>query len=539
MKIYHGLFYLLMVFSAGAQQKNFVSKAWVADNGDGTYKNPVINADYSDPDAVRVGDDYYLISSSFNHAPGLPILHSKDLVNWTITGYALKRQPPFDHFNKVQHGNGVWAPSIRYHKGEFYIYYPDPDFGIYLTKAKNINGPWTDPVLVEAGKGLIDPCPLWDDNGKTYLVHAYAGSRAGVKSIIVVKQLNSEGTKVLDAGVMVYDGHETDPTIEGPKFYKRNGWYYIFAPAGGVSTGWQLVLRSKNIYGPYERKVVMDQGSTPVNGPHQGAWVDTKTGENWFLHFQDKDAYGRVVHLQPMKWINDWPVIGEDKDGDGKGEPVLRYKKPNTGATAGTITPQDGDEFNSATLGLQWQWQANPQQAWAFPTPTGYLRMFSAERPDSVKNAWELPNILGQKLPAEEFVATVKLSFRPRHENERFGFILLGSDYGVIALQKKSDGVYISYNECVGAEKGKAEIEKAAFKVAEGDMYLQIRVTKQAIANFGFSLDGKDFKTIGGPFTAKPGRWVGAKIGLFCTRTNKTNDAGFADIDWIRIEPVK
>ncbi|MFL5772331.1 MAG: glycoside hydrolase 43 family protein, partial [Flavisolibacter sp.] len=303
-------------------QKNYVSQVWVADNGDGTYKNPVLNADYSDPDAIRVGDDYYMTSSSFEDIPGLPILHSKDLVNWKLIGHALKRQIPVEHFSLPHHGEGVWAPALRFHNNEFYIYYPDPDFGIYLVKARNAAGPWTDPVLVAAGKGLIDPCPLWDDDGQAYLVHAFAGSRAGIKSIIVVKKMNKEGTKLSDEGVMVYDGHETDPTIEGPKFYKYKGWYYIFAPAGGVATGWQLVLRSKNIYGPYERKVVMDQGSSKINGPHQGAWVRTQTGEDWFLHFQDKDAYGRVVHLQPMKWINEWPVIGIDRDGDGKGEPV-------------------------------------------------------------------------------------------------------------------------------------------------------------------------------------------------------------------------
>ena len=233
-----------------------VSKVWSPDNGDGTYKNPIIHADYSDPDAIRVGDDYYLISSSFNNTPGLPILHSKDLVNWSIIGHALQQQPPFETFSKVQHGNGVWAPSIRYHNKEFYIYYPDPDFGIYLTKAKNILGPWTDPVLVEAGKGLIDPCPLWDENaspnagggrGKNYLVHALAGSRAGFKSVIIVKELNAAADKVISDGVLVYDGHELDATIEGPKIYKRNGYYYIFAPAGGVGTGWQTILRSKNI----------------------------------------------------------------------------------------------------------------------------------------------------------------------------------------------------------------------------------------------------------------------------------------------------
>ncbi|MBP9104402.1 MAG: glycoside hydrolase 43 family protein [Chitinophagaceae bacterium] len=538
----------IFLFTVSLLSAQTISKVWVADNGNGTYKNPVINADYSDPDAIRVGDDYYMISSSFNHVPGLPILHSKDLVNWKLIGHALKRLVPEEHFSKVQHGAGVWAPSIRYHNNEFYIYYPDPDFGIYLIKTKNILGPWTEPLLVEAGKGLIDPCPLWDDNNKVYLVHAYAGSRAGIKSIIVVKELNAAGTKAITDAVMVYDGHENDPTIEGPKFYKRNGYYYIFAPAGGVSTGWQTILRSKNVYGPYERKVVMDQGTTSINGPHQGAWVNTKTGEDWFLHFQDKDAYGRVVHLQPMKWIKDWPVIGEDKDGNarpngssgrGKGEPVIIHKKPNVGKVYPITTPEESDEFNSPKLGLQWQWQANPKEGWVFPTASGSLRLFSVYQPDSINNIWNLPNILGQKLPAEEFIATVKLTFNPKFKNEQFGLIMFGSDYAYISIEKGDDGIYILCKENIGADKGNKEVDNAIFPAKGNESYLQIRMEKNGKYRFAFSDNNEKYTIIGKEFTAKPGRWVGAKLGMFCLRNNITNDAGFADVDWFRIEPLK
>jgi len=528
--------------SAATAQTNYVSKVWVADNGDGTYKNPIINADYSDPDAIRVGNDYYLVSSSFEDIPGLPILHSKDLVNWTIIGHALKRQPPFEHFSKTQHGNGVWAPSIRYHKNEFYIYYPDPDFGIYLTKAKNILGPWTDPVLVEEGKGLIDPCPLWDDDGKNYLVHAFAGSRAGIKSIIVVKQMNAEGTKTIDDAVLVYDGHEKDPTIEGPKFYKRNGYYYIFAPAGGVSTGWQLALRSKNIYGPYERKVLMDQGTTAVNGPHQGAWVTTQSGEDWFLHFQDKGAYGRVVHLQPMKWINDWPVIGTDKDGDGKGEPVLVYKKPNVGKTYPIITPAESDEFNDTKIGLQWQWMANPKVTWAFANASnGSLRLFSDKMPDSARNLWNAPNVLLQKFPAEEFMATTKMTFNPntKLENEKAGLTMMGFSYVSLTLKSKKDGIYLVYTVCRDADKGKPESEVVIAKVDDATIYLRVKVTKGAKSRFSYSADGKQFTEAGEEFQAEVGRWIGAKVGIFCTRETQINDSGYADFDWFRVEQIQ
>ncbi|MFT3980605.1 MAG: glycoside hydrolase 43 family protein [Ferruginibacter sp.] len=507
---------------------------WSPDNGNGTYTNPVIHADYSDPDAVRVGDDFYMIASSFNHIPGLPILHSRDLVNWSLIGYALDKQPPFDTFNKVQHGNGVWAPSIRYHKNEFYIYYPDPDFGIYLIKAKNIRGPWSKPLLVEAGKGLIDPCPLWDDNDKAYLVHAYAGSRAGFKSLVVVKEMNSRGDSITGKPVMVFDGQKTDPTIEGPKFYKRNGYYYIFAPAGGVSTGWQLVLRSRNVYGPYERKVVMDQGKSPVNGPHQGAWVNTVTGEDWFLHFQDKDAYGRIVHLQPMQWKNDWPVIGRDDDGDGKGEPVITYRKPAVTAKTAIAVPPTSDEFNDTKAGLQWQWQANEQEGWAFTTPAGVLRMNCVKAEDPMPNYWMLPNIMLQKFPAENFFVTTKFDFNPNNTGDQTGLMIFGLDYAFISVVKKEDGNYIVAAVCKKADKGAAEKEIFSQKINAATVYLKAITQTGAVCRFAFSEDGNNFTTLADSFTAQPGKWVGAKIGLFATGTAKTNNCGFANIDWFR-----
>lgn len=529
--------YCLQVIS----QTQAVSKVWVADNGNSTYKNPIIHADYSDPDAIRVGDDFYLVASSFEDIPGLPILHSKDLVNWTIIGHALLKQPPYNVFSKPQHGGGVWAPSIRFHNGELYIYYPDPDFGIYVVKAKNPAGPWSLPVMVEAGKGLIDPCPLWDDDGKIYLVHAYAGSRAGIKSILVVKRLSDDGTKVIDDGKLVFDGHEQDPTLEGPKFYKRNGYYYIFAPSGGVATGWQIALRSKNIYGPYERKLVLAQGASTTNGPHQGAWVTTQTGEDWFLHFQDKDAYGRILHLQPMKWINNWPIMGIDKDGDGTGEPVSVYKKPNVGKTYPMATPADSDEFNSNTLGLQWQWMANPKATWAFAnTSNGSLRLFS-DKTDSIANLWGAPNVLLQKFSAEEFMVTTKFTFTPntKLENEKTGLTVMGFSYASIGLKSKKDGIYLVYTLCKDADKGKPEKETDIMKAPSATVYCRVMVTKGGACQFAYSFDGTNFTKVGEVFTAEVGRWIGAKVGIFCTRQTQINDSGFADFDWFRVEPVK
>ncbi|HJZ82908.1 MAG TPA: glycoside hydrolase 43 family protein [Pyrinomonadaceae bacterium] len=537
-KTFRSALFLLMIFVAWpiAAQTNR-SRVWVADNGDGTYRNPILHADYSDPDVIRVGDDFYLVASSFNAAPGLPILHSRDLVNWSIIGHALPRQPPLDVFSRPQHGNGVWAPAIRYHNGEFYIFYPDPDYGIYLVKAKDPTGPWSEPLLIKAAKGWIDPCPFWDDDGKAYLVSAFARSRSGIKSLLVVSRLSEDGTKMVDEGALVFDGHEHDPTVEGPKLYKRNGYYYIFAPAGGVEGGWQLVLRSKNIYGPYERRVVLAQGKTSINGPHQGAWIDTPSGESWFIHFQDKGAYGRVVHLQPMKWIKDWPLIGNNPDGNGVGEPVLRFQKPGVSRAIQIETPADSDEFDSDRLGLQWQWQANPQPNWAFPSAAyGRLRLFSVPLPPGAKNLWDAPNLLLQKFPAPSFTVTTKVTFSALNEGERTGLIVMGMDYAYVSLQKKQGGLYVSQAFCRNADKGTPEEAPGEVRADNSSLWLRVIIQENAVCNFSFSNDGKSFTAIGQAFKARQGRWIGAKVGIFAVGSAPAPEMGYADFDWFRLD---
>jgi len=537
--IYLAAFLFAFANSSFAQKANEISKVWVSDNGDGTYTNPVLHADYSDPDAIRVGDDFFLTASSFNCVPGLPILHSRDLVNWELIGYALEKQPPFDVFSKVQHGGGVWAPCIRYHNNEFYIYYPDPDFGIYMLKATNPAGPWSEPLLVQPGKGLIDPSPLWDTDGKAYLVYALAGSRAGVKSVILINRMAPDGTTLIGNSVMLIDGHKNHPTIEGPKIYKRNGWYYVFAPAGGVAPGWQMVMRSKNIFGPYEDKIVMAQGKTDINGPHQGAWIDTKNGENWFLNFQDLGAYGRVLHLNPMKWVNDWPVIGVDADGDGCGDPVRTYKKPRVlgGKTYPKMTPPESDEFNGSELGLQWQWHANYQTTWGFSSGNlGFFRLNCIPCPVEAKNLWDISNLLLQKFPAEEFTATTKLTFDARFDKEELGLVVMGLDYGRLTLKRENGKLNLYAATCKNADKGSAEDLVSGPTLNSNVVYFRVAVKRGAECQFSYSTDGTSFTSIGNAFKAREGKWIGAKVGFYALREGVINDAGSADIDWFRVE---
>lgn len=519
------------------KEKDLSERVWVPDNGDGTYKNPVIFADYSDPDVIRVGNDYYLTSSSFVSTPGLPILHSNDLVNWKIINHAINNLPDERYKSIPQHGDGVWAPSLRYHNGGYWIYYGDPDVGVYLVKTKNIYGKWDEPILVKKAKGWIDPCPLWDSDGNVYLVHAWAKSRAGFNSILTVNRLSKDGTRVLDKGKIVFDGHKNQPTIEGPKFYKHNGYYYIFAPAGGVKLGWQVVLRSKNVYGPYETKIVLAQGNTKINGPHQGGWVETQKGESWFVHFQDRYEYGRVVLLEPMTWKNNWPVMGSDPDGDGTGEPVTVFRKPNVDKKYPIEVPQTSDKFNSDKLGLQWQWEGNHNNKWFSLTQNpGSLRLFTNAKPTGYKNLWQVSDILLQKFPAPEFTVTTKLKLNSQTKGEKAGLIIFGLNYSYIALGKTKSGYDISQVVCKDADKdgGETEIEKVNLQT--NNIYFRVVVDEDAQCSFSYSINGKTFNKIGKDFKARAGKWVGAKVGLFSLSPDTAMHNGFADFDWFRVE---
>lgn len=518
-----------------------IAPVWTPDLGNGNYRNPIIHADYSDPDVIRVGSEYFMTASSFNCTPGLPVLHSKDLVNWKLVNYALPALVPDSVFSIPQHGKGVWAPCLRYHNGFYYIYWGDPDFGVYMVRTQDPLATWEEPVLVLPGKGIIDPSPLWDDDGQVYLVHAWAGSRAGVNSLLTVRKMNVDGTKVIDTGKHVFDGHGAHPTVEGPKFYKRNGYYYILTPAGGVATGWQLALRSKDIYGPYEEKIVLEQGKSSVNGPHQGGWVQTTLGEDWFIHFQEKNPYGRILHLQPVRWVDDWPFMGIDLDKNGVGEPVLEYRKPKTDKTVASAVPESNDEFNTDTLGLQWQWNANNKVVWSAQLRgKGFLRLFPINQPSAAHNLWDVPNLLLQKFPGPQFRATTKITWNVDQQNwqqRKAGLLISGNDYAYLAIEKVENRYRVVQVKCMKAASGNAEEVVEEQEVSSSTVFLRVGVKEpNGVCQFSYSEDGTNFKAIGKPFFAQPELWISAKIGLFATAAAGVRHGGYADFDWFRVE---
>jgi beta-xylosidase len=496
--------------------------AWRPDLGNGIYKNPVINADYSDPDVICTGADYWMIASSFNHVPGLPILHSRDLVNWTLVNHALPLLVPHEHFSSVHPGHGVWAPSLRYHADKFWIYYPDPDFGIYAITSSDPRGKWSVPVLVKGGKGLIDPCPLWDDDGQVYLVHGWAKSRSGICNKLTLHRLTADGLKPIDEGRVIINADSLSGWnwLEGPKLYKRNGWYYIFAPAGGVESGWQAVFRSHMPDGPYEHRIVLEQGGSPINGPHQGAWVETPSGEHWFFHFQKIRALGRVVHLQPMHWgKDDWPQMGTAVNTGGmRGNPLPRHAKPKICGTSVLISePATSDDFSTPKLGRQWQWQANPRDAWARLDAAGRTLHLACAPMVVAQSYWLSRNLLLQKFPAAAFTVTVLMRFQAKTEGCAAGLMVFGCNYAWLGIRRENGKFHLVLSVCQNAPEGNREHVAASMDATPFEIFLRVAVTDSTECRFHYSGDGKAFSAIGGTFLAASGIWVGAKVGLFAS----------------------
>lgn len=504
-----------------------------------TYTNPVLFADYSDPDVIRSGRDYYLVASSFHMSPGLPILRSRDLVNWRIVSHVLPRlnfgpeyemPGPFKITDAkrmptegTRYGGGPWAPSIREHGGKFYVYWATPDEGVFMATAKRPEGPWSAPVKVIDQAGLEDPCPFWDDDGSAWLVHSRL--RGGP---LILHRMSPDGTRVLDAGVTIVEDKVRLKILEGPKFYKRKGWYYIFAPIGGVATGPQAVGRARDIRGPYEwRDVLLPGGAPGLKGPHQGGWVETPSGEGWFLHFNSTDAYGRIVHLQPVRWQDDWPVIGDPIPGGEAGYPVAGGPYPDTGSKPTNDRLQASDEFTSRTLGLQWEWNHNPvDRDWSLSERRGFLRL-RAGKADYLVTA---RNTLTQILQGPAPTYTARIDVSGLADGQRAGLTMFGpqpSWIGVVREQGRTTATVAT----AGVETPLGEIKAR---------WLEVRAVINAdqTVTYSYNVTGGAQFISGGEVIKLPSFspwWKGVRPGLFTY--NVKAGAGHIDVEWFRVTP--
>lgn len=499
-----------MLFSFCALSVSAQHNVSWGDQGNGTYINPVLNADYSDPDVIRVGDKYYMVASDF-HYMGMQVLESEDLVNWKIVSQIYRRLD-YDGWNDNRHyGDGSWAPAIRFHNGKFYVYFCTPTEGLMMSTASDAHGPWAPLTCVLKVEKWEDPCPFWDEDGQAYLGHSKWGAGP-----IIIHKMSEDGTKLLDDGKTVYTG----PVAEGTKIMKLNGYYYIIIPEGGVEKGWQTVLRSKDIYGPYEKKVVLEQGSTNINGPHQGALVDTPEGEWWFLHFQSTEPLGRVVHLEPAHWNGGWPVIGVDIDMNGIGEPVRVWTKPGVKKVVPISFPQTDDEFNGTSLGLQWQWNHNPYDAsWSMSDRKGCLTLMALK----ALNIYMAHNSLTQKAMGYEGEAVTKMYIDRMEDGQRAGLICWGKIFNGIGVcrDKGKCSIYLELNgklQIICTAKGNA----VYFKV--------ILDSRNNSHQLYYSFDNKKYVAAGAPYSLRTGFWKGVRVGLFSYNT--LADAGKVSFDF-------
>lgn len=492
------------------------------DLGDGTFANPVLNADYSDPDIIRVGDKYYMTCSEF-HYMGMPILESDDMVNWRIIGQVYNRMDFPGYSDMTRYAEGTWAPAIRYHDGKFWIFVCTPEEGLLMTTAENPAGPWEPFHVVKDVAKWEDPCPFWDEDGQAYLVRSR--HRAGP---IIIHRMSPDGRRLLDDGETVYKG----PVAEGPKMFRKDGYYYISIPEGGVSKGWQTILRSKEVYGPYESKRVLERGSTDVNGPHQGSLVETPDGDWWFYHFQSAGPRGRVLHLQPVRWVDGYPAIGTDYDGNGVGEPMKTCRMPF--GKSNPSAPQTSDEFDGKTLGVQWQTNHNPvkdrislsgRKGWLTikPLHAGWLRLARNQQT--------------QKIMGFRSVAETRIDFSEMKPGERSGLACLGKSFngaGIMTEKLSGRTVPVIYMETDSL----VTFRKAVSGKKTKEIIICLEADTQANRfQYSYSIDGKDFRPLGEPFEMKEGFWKGVRTGLYAYTTGTDDQTGKTHFDYFRYTP--
>jgi beta-xylosidase len=508
----------LLVFFANTR----TSRA-AAETSSDQFRNPILFADYSDPDVIRDGANYYLVASTFHFVPGIPILESPDLVHWKIIGHVVNRldiDPRYDLVGGDRYGGGIWAPAIRKHNGLFYVYFPTPQEGIFVSTAPKITGPWSAPTAVISQAGLEDPCPFWDDDGNAYLIHSKKGAGP-----LILHRMSPDGKHVLDEGKVIVEDREHLPTLEGPKFYKRNGYYYVFAPFGGVGTGSQVALRSRNIWGPYEQRVVLAQGSTKINGPHQGGYVETPNGEGWFVHFQSHGAHGRIVHLQPVRWESDWPVMGKPVAGQTAGEPLLAGPMPDHNRNVSHQKPQTSDEFNSADLGPQWEWSHNPDdRRWSLKARPGFMRLVPANAGD----LFTARNTLTQCMQDDSFEFTARIDLSGMKS---------GVHAGIAMFEKLAGGLEIVQS---GTERRiyffHAQERTPGPVLSHSLLQLRVSVKGDEATYFFSTDDGHSFQPLGTPTQIQFSWWKGSRPSLFAYTTQK-DEAGTIDVDWVHYMP--
>ena len=497
---------------------HLIAQKYHSDNGDGTFTNPVIAADFPDPDVILVDDTYYMVTTTMFVFPGVPILKSKDLVNWEYCSNAVSR---FDFGNCYdldtcnRYGRGQWATSLKYHNGKFYLLFITLNEGGFMCTATKAEGPWQ---VTHLPKGFYDPGLFFDDDGRMYVAQGY--------NKISITEVDTNLAPI-GRDSLVYTG-DIRRGLEGTHVYKINGYYYLYCTYGGKD-GIQVALRSKNIYGPYQQKVVIRDTTQGVNfGIHQGALIKTQTGEWWTMLFVDSGPFGRFPSLQPVTWIDDWPMVGVN------GKAVINYKKPNVGKNYPAKTLPTSDEFNNKSLGMQWGWNHNPDPTkWSLEQRPGHLRLTTWK---VVSGLREARNTLTQRTftyysNSINAVGVIKIDIGKMKDGDIAGLAMFQDPYAFIAIKQMNGSRYV-----IMVNNGKT-IDSAA--INKSTIYLRtIASNSMSKASFDYSLDNKKFTPLGDQLSMKFNLsiFTGNKFCLFNYATIETG--GYVDFDWFRMGPA-
>lgn len=496
---------------------------WTPNNGNGTFTNPLLWGDWPDPDVIRVGDEFYMVSTSMHYVPGCPILKSKNLVDWEMAGYAVERydeDPRYDLQGGSLYLNGSWACSIRHHNGRFYVFFCTPygwgrETGHFsVCEAKSPEGPWTRTIFPEY---LYDPGVLFDDDGRIYVVHGQ-GDLYVTELNADLKSVKGEPRRIWQGAVSNRKG-DRHGGAEGSHVYKINGMYYITCPAGGTE-GWQVCLRSKSIYGPYECKVIMDDNTSyPPNGLHQGGMVQLENGDWWFIIMQDRGPIGRVPHLVPVTWQDGWPMLGVN------GRDAITYPLPDVKRQGPIKIPATSDEFNRTQLGLQWQWNHNPDPTrWSLTERKGHLRLHASQA--TALNMAR--NTLTQRVQGPLSEGTVEMDVSGLKDGNTAGFGIFQQPYAYLAVTQQNGRRRLGYYE------NDSLLATLSDNLTASKVWLRARTTdKDFTARFYYSLDGTHYLPVDHVFQMGLGLpWTANRFALFNFSRTAEGVGGAADFNW-------
>ncbi len=492
------------------------------DRGDGTYANPVLPADFSDQDAIRIGSDYYAVSSTFQYSPGVVILHSKDLVNWTILGHAVSditQIGPDLNWDKMdRYGKGVWAGSLRYHAGKFWLYFNTPDEGFFMTTARDPAGPWEPLTSVWRTSGWDDPCPFWDDDGQGYLVTTHYAD--GYK-IHLFKMAPDGKSLLMNSDKAIHQSHGS----EANKLYKINGLYYHYYSEVQGEGRVVMMERAKSLDGPWEMRQLNHVNACIDKEPNQGGLIDLPDGRWYFFTHQGTgDWEGRAACLLPVTWTDGWPVIGKVGP-DGIGNMVWHAPKPITGFPSTQI--QTNDEFTAKTLATAREWNYQPRaDKWSLTERPAWLRLhaFKPLSPGDFKKAGNTLTQRSVRTPHNS--VTVKLDLTGMAEGQQAGFAHYAGPWATFGVTQANGTKTLTYTENGYATPGPA--------ITQNALWLRSEWGFDGKSQFSYSLDGKTFLPFGPVYQLAWGNYRGDRIGLFTF--NDAGDSGYVDIDWFHYD---